>query len=90
MRPGLQGGYRLSSGGPRSVHLTTCPAACRKPRIDDEDVGERPGTVEGHVQLDSVSFAYPTRPELPIFRSFSLKVPAGSTVALVGESGSGK
>ena len=46
--------------------------------------------MEGHVRLGSVSFAYPTRPELPIFRSFSLDVPAGSTVALVGESGSGK
>ena len=72
------------------MRLSTCPAACRKPRIDDEDSGERPQTVEGRVQLDGVTFAYPTRPELPIFRDFSLEVPAGSTVALVGESGSGK
>ena len=50
----------------------------------------RPQTVEGRVQLDGVTFAYPTRPELPIFRDFSLEVPAGSTVALVGESDSGK
>ncbi len=37
-----------------------------------------------------MSFAYPARPDVHVFRSFSLKVPAGKTVALVGQSGSGK
>jgi ABC-type bacteriocin/lantibiotic exporter with double-glycine peptidase domain len=43
----------------------------------------------GHLQLRNVTFAYPTR-AVPVFRSFNLSVPAGSTLALVGASGSGK
>ena len=62
----------------------------RKPDIDDEEEGERPESIEGHIQLKGITFAYPTRPELQIFKGFTLDVPAGSTVALVGESGSGK
>lgn len=37
-----------------------------------------------------MDFAYPTRPDVPVFRSFSLVAPAGRVTALVGESGSGK
>lgn len=43
----------------------------------------------GHLQLRNVTFAYPSR-AVPVFRSFNLTVPAGSTLALVGASGSGK
>lgn len=35
-------------------------------------------------------FAYPARPEVPVFQDFSLSIPAGSVTALVGPSGSGK
>lgn len=35
-------------------------------------------------------FAYPTRPEVPIFQDFSLSIPSASVTALVGPSGSGK
>lgn len=35
-------------------------------------------------------FAYPARPEVPIFQDFSLSIPSGSVTALVGPSGSGK
>lgn len=62
----------------------------RKPEIDEEADGERPHSVQGHIQLKDISFNYPARPELQIFKGFSLDVPAGTTVALVGESGSGK
>lgn len=65
-------------------------AASRKPKIDDEEEGEKPDDIEGHIQLKDVTFAYPTQPEFPIFKGFSLDIPAGTTVALVGESGSGK
>ena len=64
----------------------------RKSLIDPSSSdGERPsGTVEGLIELKDVSFAYPTRPDVPVFAHFTLTVPAGKVCALVGESGSGK
>ncbi|WJX22540.1 ATP-binding cassette sub- B member 9 [Trifolium repens] len=47
-------------------------------------------TVTGDIELQHVSFNYPTRPHIQIFKDLCLSIPAGKTVALVGESGSGK
>jgi ATP-binding cassette, subfamily B (MDR/TAP), member 1 len=47
-------------------------------------------SVTGRLELRNVEFAYPSRPDTPILRRFSLSVPAGKTIALVGSSGSGK
>ncbi|KAL4909548.1 hypothetical protein BDW74DRAFT_174750 [Aspergillus multicolor] len=52
--------------------------------------GLQPETVAGEVELENVSFSYPTRPNITVLDSFSLKVPAGKVTALVGQSGSGK
>lgn len=52
--------------------------------------GEELGSVRGSVELRRVDFSYPSRPDVPILRGFSLSVPAGKTIALVGSSGSGK
>ena len=63
----------------------------RASAIDASDEsGDRIADCKGHVRLDSVTFAYPLRPQVPVFSNFSLDIPAGKTVALVGESGSGK
>ncbi|KAG7669217.1 hypothetical protein Ndes2526B_g05515 [Nannochloris sp. 'desiccata'] len=67
----------------------------RKPEISDAQSTEKGKglelkTVQGVVELRGVTFAYPARPEKPVFKNFSLVIPAGMTVALVGESGSGK
>ena len=43
----------------------------------------------GHLELQDLGFAYPTRPEVPVFANFNLTVEPGQTVALVGPSGSG-
>ena len=40
--------------------------------------------------ISNVTFAYPTRADVPVLRNLSLAVPAGHTVALVGPSGCGK
>ncbi|CAO2044860.1 unnamed protein product [Urochloa humidicola] len=63
----------------------------RVPKIDSEsEAGVELANVAGEVEFRNVEFCYPSRPESPIFKSFSLHVPAGHTVALVGSSGSGK
>ena len=46
--------------------------------------------MQGEVEIKEVSFAYPARPDVPVFRNLSLTITAGQTVALVGPSGCGK
>lgn len=52
--------------------------------------GEQPSETLGHVELENVTFSYPTRPGVTVLEDFSLSVPAGKVTALVGQSGSGK
>ncbi|KAK0719020.1 P-loop containing nucleoside triphosphate hydrolase protein [Apiosordaria backusii] len=47
-------------------------------------------TTTGHIQLENVSFAYPSRPQQPVLQNVNLVLPAGKHTALVGLSGSGK
>ncbi|MCB1226848.1 MAG: ATP-binding cassette domain-containing protein [Verrucomicrobiales bacterium] len=58
---------------------------------DTEDAGpETPLRLRGDISLQEVSFAYPSRPTVPVLQEFNLEVKAGQRVALVGPSGSGK
>ncbi|KAG4917650.1 hypothetical protein JHK85_055931 [Glycine max] len=62
-----------------------------KPTIDSSSNGGRTlEAVFGDIELQHVSFNYPTRPHIQIFKDLCLSIPAGKTVALVGKSGSGK
>ena len=45
--------------------------------------------IRGDIEFDDVSFRYPDGEE-EVLSHFSLKIPAGTTVAIVGETGAGK
>ncbi|TKY52407.1 ABC transporter B family member 4 [Spatholobus suberectus] len=63
----------------------------KKSVIDPSDEsGTTLDSVKGEIELRHVSFKYPSRPDIQIFRDLSLAIHSGKTVALVGESGSGK
>ncbi|KAI5062204.1 hypothetical protein GOP47_0022743 [Adiantum capillus-veneris] len=63
----------------------------RQTSIDPDDQSlETVSKVHGDVDLVDVEFAYPTRPDVIIFKGFNLSVRAGDSLALVGASGSGK
>ncbi|KAF4364867.1 hypothetical protein G4B88_025586, partial [Cannabis sativa] len=63
----------------------------RKSKIDSSDeTGTVLESVKGEIEFLHVSFKYPTRPDVIIFRDLCLAIHSGKTVALVGESGSGK
>nr|XP_036864182.1 ATP-binding cassette sub-family B member 10, mitochondrial [Manis javanica] len=56
----------------------------------DEGVVLKEKSFQGALEFQNVHFAYPARPEVPVFQDFSLSIPSGSVTALVGPSGSGK
>ncbi|XP_030482437.2 ABC transporter B family member 19 [Cannabis sativa] len=63
----------------------------RHTRIDPDDPdAEMVETVRGEIELRHVDFAYPSRPDVMVFKDFSLRIRAGQSQALVGASGSGK
>ncbi|KAL2641264.1 hypothetical protein R1flu_008851 [Riccia fluitans] len=63
----------------------------RKTEIDPDDPSaEDVVHITGDIELKHVDFAYPSRPDVQIFKDFRLKVRSGQGLALVGASGSGK
>ncbi|RXH99026.1 hypothetical protein DVH24_011351 [Malus domestica] len=49
-----------------------------KPKIDSSsDEGMTPSHLIGEIELERVSFKYPTRPDVQIFRDLCLKMPSG-------------
>ncbi|KAL2494601.1 ABC transporter B family member 9 [Forsythia ovata] len=62
-----------------------------KPEIDsNSEEGTMLASVRGEIEFQHVSFKYPTRPDIQIFKDLCISMPSGKTMALVGESGSGK
>ncbi|OEL18370.1 putative multidrug resistance protein [Dichanthelium oligosanthes] len=63
----------------------------RETKIDpDSAEGYKPDKLKGEVDIRGVDFAYPSRPDVTIFKGFSLSIQPGKSTALVGQSGSGK
>lgn len=56
----------------------------RQSEIDPFDPsGAEPTETIGDIELENVSFAYPTRPDVTVLDNFSLRAPAGKVTALV-------
>jgi ATP-binding cassette subfamily B (MDR/TAP) protein 1 len=57
----------------------------RNSRIDPlASTGEQPSeSIIGEVELNNITFSYPTRPGVTVLDDFSLKIPAGKVTALV-------
>jgi ABC-type multidrug transport system fused ATPase/permease subunit len=51
---------------------------------------QRIENMKGLIEFKNVSFAYPSRPDVPVFTNLSFRVEPGTNVAIVGHSGSGK
>jgi len=49
-----------------------------------------PARLRGEIELQDLGFAYPSNPDRPAIDGISLRIGAGSSVALVGASGAGK
>nr|XP_018264066.1 ATP-binding cassette, subfamily B (MDR/TAP), member 1 [Kwoniella dejecticola CBS 10117]OBR86224.1 ATP-binding cassette, subfamily B (MDR/TAP), member 1 [Kwoniella dejecticola CBS 10117] len=56
----------------------------------DESKGDLRFPISGSIKFQNVQFAYPTRPDVPIFLDLSFSLRPGECVAIVGPSGCGK
>jgi ABC-type multidrug transport system fused ATPase/permease subunit len=58
--------------------------------IESEKNGIHKDKFIGKIEFRNVSFAYPTRPDFPVFKNLNFIIEPGQHVAFVGSSGSGK
>lgn len=60
------------------------------PDVKDLPGAFDPGTIQGDIEFDNVTFYYDDGDQKPVLENFSLYVKRGETIALVGETGGGK
>lgn len=82
----------LTALAPYSIEFTRAAAAAeqmfalidRDSKINPfDESGEQPAHTVGKIEIENVTFAYPTRPDTVVLDDFSLNVPAGKVTALV-------
>lgn len=61
----------------------------REPTISPTK-GHKVVSARGPIKFENLSFSYPTRPAVNIFKNLDFEIPQGSNVAIVGPSGGGK
>ncbi|KAJ2829740.1 hypothetical protein FBU31_002634, partial [Coemansia sp. 'formosensis'] len=96
----LIGGFMLAGAAPNVSAISTAQGSAakvfdiidRKSPIDplDTEHGKKVDRVRGEISFRDIHFSYPSRPDVPILRGFSLDILPGQKIALVGESGCGK
>jgi ATP-binding cassette subfamily B protein len=77
---------RGAGAAERLIEILQSPAQVKAPAMPSA----LPSPALGTVELERVTFFYPTRPAQPALDEFTLRVRAGEKVALVGPSGAGK
>ncbi|PHH65367.1 hypothetical protein CDD81_2471 [Ophiocordyceps australis] len=82
----------LSKGMTAGSFLSELCASCEyRERISGRSVGGvRPKNFSGQIELNKVSFAYPSNQEKTVLEASSFRFEAGKTTFVVGRSGSGK
>ncbi|KAI1782829.1 P-loop containing nucleoside triphosphate hydrolase protein [Ganoderma leucocontextum] len=75
-----------STSSPYGVPLT--PSKSRRTSSTFRKI--RPAKCSGHFEFTDVSFAYPSRPTMPVLQDISIFLPPQETSFIVGGSGSGK
>ncbi|ORX74418.1 multidrug resistance protein 3 [Linderina pennispora] len=78
----IVGGFSLGNAAPSISAVSSARGAA----VKVFDIIDR----KGEIELSSVNFRYPTRPDVQILHDFSISVKPGQKIALVGESGCGK
>ncbi|KAI8147839.1 putative ABC transporter protein [Fennellomyces sp. T-0311] len=71
--------------------ISTFEVIERQPKIDPDLEGIEPATVKGDITFENITFAYPARPDNPVFEGkFGFHGKANTSIAFVGPSGCGK
>ncbi|CAI5730066.1 unnamed protein product [Hyaloperonospora brassicae] len=95
----IMGAMAIGQAAPSVEAITSARAAAfpvfqtiNRPSLIDpiSDDGKKLDKVMGRIEIDRVSFAYPSRANVQVCSNYSLTIMPGETVALVGPSGSGK
>ncbi|HUP85712.1 MAG TPA: ABC transporter ATP-binding protein [Acidimicrobiales bacterium] len=60
------------------------------PRFRPPGEGSAAGLPRHEIRFEDVHFAYPTRPDRPVYEGLSLRIEAGRSLAIVGVNGAGK
>ncbi|KAL8480034.1 hypothetical protein ACS0TY_026822 [Phlomoides rotata] len=85
------GALAPDSGKAKASAASIFEVVDHKSKIDSADnSGMTLEIVKGDIRFQHVSFRYPNRPDVEIFKDLCLDVHSGKMVAIVGESGCGK